>query len=193
MNLRRVAAPVLLVALALTLTACDPGANGGPTPSATRTVTPSATPTPTAEPIDEPAPAAATCENIVSPDTIAYFAANGLVITPPSEFAAKLASEGQGLAAFFDAGGVLCQVGGGYEAYEIYGYAVLSETQYAPVVADFLRDGYVETFGDRGVEYRVPDGAEGLPRLCYFRPDAWSVCGNDDVRLGEIITTLGLS
>ena len=193
MNLRRVAAPVLLAALALTLTACDPGANGDPTPSTTRTVTPSATPTPTAEPTDEPAPAAATCENIVTPATIAGFTADGISITPPAEFAAKMTTEGNAIAAFFDAGGVLCQTGRGSGAFEIYGYAVLDNAQISTIASQFLSEGYEETVGDVGVQYEVPADTEGLPRLCYFRPDAWSVCGNDDVRLGEIITTLGLS
>jgi hypothetical protein len=191
MNLRRVAVPVLLVALALTLTACDPGANGGPTPSTTRTVTPSVTPTPTEVP--EPEPIAATCENIVTPATIAGFTADGISITPPAEFAAKVTSEGNAIAAFFDAGGVLCQTGRGSGAYEIYGYAVLDNAQISTIASQFLSEGYEETVGDVGVQYEVPADTEGLPRLCYFRPDAWSVCGNDDVRLGEIIATLGLS
>jgi hypothetical protein len=191
MSLRRIASPVLLLALAFALTACDPGANGtaSDTPAPTDTPTPSSTPTP--EPAD-PEPIVATCENIVSPATITGFASNGLVITPAADFAAKMSSEGNALAVFFDAGGVLCQVGNGLEAFEVYGYGVLNSAQISTLAGQFLADGYVETVGDVGVQYQVPDDMEGQPRLCYLRPDAFSICGGDDTRLQEIMATLGL-
>ncbi|CAN5378135.1 hypothetical protein BH09ACT4_BH09ACT4_19240 [soil metagenome] len=191
MSLRRIGTAALLVTLAFALSACDPGAGGTPPPTApaTPTITPEPTPTPT------PTPEALvpTCQNIVSPETIAGFTSDGISITPPADFAAKVSSEGSALSVFFDAGGVLCQTGAGLEANEIYGYAVIADGYLCPLEAEFLRDGYEETTVDLGIQYKVPDGAEGLPRLCYLRPGAFSICGNDDARLSEIMETLGLS
>ncbi|MEO5921847.1 MAG: hypothetical protein ABIQ01_11970 [Pseudolysinimonas sp.] len=184
------ASAAVLTALLLVLTACGPG-----TPEPTKTPKPSASPTASATPTPtpEPAPVAATCENIVSPATIAGFAAVGIQITPPADFHAKLASEGNAMAVFFDVGGVLCQTGQGFGAYEIYGYGILSAAQFAPVRNQFVSEGYMEVEGDSGVGYEVPSDMEGLPRYCYFRVDEFTVCGNDDVRVSEIMSTLGLS
>ncbi|HEV7742837.1 MAG TPA: hypothetical protein VGO65_10490 [Pseudolysinimonas sp.] len=191
MRLLRVTAPLAVVAV-LALSACDPG---GTTPSGTTTPEPTVSVAPAATPTSAPAdPAAApTCENIVSPSTVAEFTSAGIQITPPAEFAAKLASEGNAIAAFFDAGGVLCQTGAGLEANEIYGYAVFSDAQFAPVRSQFLADGYREVDGDVGVGYEVPDGMEGLPRFCYYRAGEFTICGNDDARVSEIEAILGLS
>lgn len=183
----RIVAPVLLIAV-LALTACGPGV---PTP--TETPAPVATPTPTPTPEPDPEPAAITCESIVSPETIAAFAADDIQITDPGDFAAKLDDEHNSLEVFFDAGGVLCQTGKGAGAFEIYGYAVLSQQQFSGLQSQFLDEGYIETFGDLGIQYEVPADTEGLPRICYFRPDAFTVCGNDGDRLVEIQDTLGLS
>ena len=191
MRLLRVTAPLAVLAV-LALSACDPGAG---TPSETPTPEPTVSVTPVETPTPEPAgPAAApTCENIVSPSSLAGFTSAGIEITPPSEFSAKLSSEGNALSAFFDAGGVLCQTGAGLEANEIYGYAVLSDSQFAPVRAQFIADGYMEVEGDVGVGYEVPDGVEGLPRYCYYRVAEFTICGNDDSRVSEIETILDLS
>ena len=113
-------------------------------------------------------------------------------ITPPAEFSAKLTSEGNALAAFFTAGGVLCQTGAGAGAYEIYGIAVLSDAQFAPVRAEFLSEGYQEVIGDVGVGYEVPADTEGLPRYCYYRAGEYTICGNDADRIEEIEAILGL-
>lgn len=176
--------------LALTLTACGPGSpdtSPSPTPEPT---TASATPTPTPTPTT--APVAYTCENIVSPGTIEGFASQGISITPPAEFSAKLTNEGNALAAFFTAGGVLCQTGAGAGAYEIYGIAVLGDAQFAPVRAQFLAEGYQEVFGDVGVGYEIPGDTEGLPRYCYYRAGEYTICGNDADRIEEIEAILGL-
>jgi hypothetical protein len=191
MRLSRVVAPVLLTAV-LALTACGPGTPTHiETPAPVVTVTPTPTPTPT--PAPDPEPAAITCESIVSPETIAGFAADDIQITPPGDFAAKLDDEHNSLEVFFDAGGVLCQTGKGSGAFEIYGYAVLSQQEFSGLQSQFLDEGYIETFGDLGIQYEVPADTEGLPRICYFRPDAFTVCGNDGDRLVEIQDTLGLT
>ncbi len=190
--MRRIHLAAALAALTvLALTACGLGT---PTPSDTPTpeTTASGTPTPTPTPTPDPEPVAATCENIVSPATIAGFAASGVSITPAEEFHAKLVSEGNALAAIFDAGGVVCQTGAGAGAYEIYAYAVMSIAQFDPLRVQFLADGMIEEDTDAGVLYHVPNDMEGLPRICYFRPDAYLVCGNVGERLDEIVTTLGL-
>lgn len=190
MRLRRIVSPVIVIAVALALAACGLGGDPDATPSTTPTTTPSVTPTPT--PTPEPEPVVATCENIVSPATIAGFAADGVSITPAAEFHAKMVSEGNALATIFDAGGVVCQTGAGAGAYEIYAYAVMSNAQFDPLRAQFLTDGMIEEVTDAGVLYTVPNDMEGLPRICYFRPDAYLVCGNVGERLDEIVTTLGL-
>jgi hypothetical protein len=188
MKLAALAVPALLI---LTLTACGPGTpatSPSPTPEPT---TASATPTPTPTPTT--APVAYTCENIVSPGTIEGFASQGISITPPADFSAKLTSEGNALAAFFTAGGVLCQTGAGAGAYEIYGIAVLTEAQFAPVRSQFLAEGYHEVIGDVGVGYELPGDTDGLPRFCYHRPGVYTICGNESDRIEEIEATLGLS
>src|SRR3954468_21211971 len=148
MRLTAIAVPA--VVLTLMLTACGPGTpeptkSPTPKPSASASAPPTPTPTPTAEAI------VYTCENIVSPGTIDGFASQGISITPPAEFSAKLTSEGNALAAFFTVGGVLCQTGAGAGAYEIYGIGVFSEAAFAPVRSQFVNEGYQEVFGDVGV------------------------------------------
>ncbi len=187
----RAAAAILLTLTAgLLLAGCGPTDPDAATPTSTpiTSATPSATPTPT----PEPSPAVLSCEGIVTPATIGGFASEGTLITPPAEFDAKLTAEGNALAVFFDAGGVVCQTGAGAGAFEIFAYAPLTEAQFAPVQAQFLAEGYSEQVTDAGLLYRVPDGQEGLPRVCYNRPDAFTVCGNDDDRVGEIVEVLGL-
>jgi hypothetical protein len=190
MRLLRVTAPAALLAV-LALSACGPGtptAGDTETPKPVETVTPSATPT--------PEPVALTCENIVSPATIAGFTSDDIGITPPAEFSAKLHDEGSELAVFFDAGGILCQTGRGSGAYEIYGYAVLSEAQFAPIRSQWLTPGpdggRIETIGDVGATYEIPGDQEGLPRICYVQIDVFTVCGNDGDRIDEIVDTLAL-
>lgn len=189
MRLAALVAPAVLLTFALT--ACGPG-----TPEPTKS--PSSKPTPnasaTATPTPTPAPAAIvyTCENIVSPGTIDGFASQGISITPPADFSAKLTSEGNALAAFFTAGGVLCQTGAGSGAFEIYGIAVLSDAQFAPVRSQFLSEGYQEVVGDVGVGYEIPGDTEGLPRYCYHRVNEYTICGNDGDRIEEVEAILGL-
>jgi hypothetical protein len=184
-----VSAAVLSV-LVLALTACGPGA---PKPSKTPSPEATVSATPTPEPTEaEPEPIVPTCENIVSASTLAGFTSQGVQITPPAEFAIKMANEGNALSAIFDAGGVVCQTGAGLGAFEIYAFGVLSAGQFAPLQSQFLADGMVEQVTDAGILYRVPDDTEGLPRVCYFRPDAFTVCGNDDARIDEIVGVLGL-
>jgi hypothetical protein len=188
----RVALPAALLMLA-TLSACGPGTpSAGDTESSkpTESVTPSAEPT--TEPDPEPAPVVLTCESIVSPATISGFDSQGIEITPEADFAAKLATEGNALKEFFDVGGLLCQTGKGAGAYEIYGYGVFSESQFAPVRAQFVADGYLEVFGDIGMGYEVPEDQEGLPRYCYHRVGEFTVCGNGAPRVEEIMAVLGL-
>lgn len=182
-------APVALV-FALAVSACGPGS---PTATETPTPTPSATTeTPTPEPTTA-APFVPTCENIVDPATISGFAAEGTLITPPAEFRAKMAAEGNALSSIFDAGGVVCQTGQGMGAFEIYAYGQLTTAEFAPLRAQFLADGVVETLAGVGVTYRVPSDMEGLPRVCYFEPGVVLVCGNDDDRIDEITAQVGLS
>ena len=192
MNRAAITGVTVLVALAA-LTACQPNADDTPSPKPPAASSAAPTPSETALAPD-PEPAAVGCETIVSAATFSGFASAGITITPEADFAAKLSSEGNPLAAFFTAGGVLCQLAGAgsQEASEIYGYAPLTAAQIAPIAASFIADGYVETDGDVGVQFQVPADAEGMPRLCYLRPDAFSICGNDDARLQEIMTTLGL-
>lgn len=187
----RAAAILLTLSAGLLLAGCGP-TEPGPASSTkpTATASPSATPTPT--PTAEPAPSALACESIVTAATIGGFTSEGTLITPPAEFDAKLTAEGNALAVFFDAGGVVCQTGAGAGAFEIFAYAPLTEAQFAPVQAQFLAEGYSEQVTDAGLLYRVPDGQEGLPRVCYNRPNAFTVCGNDDDRVAEIIEVLGL-
>jgi len=188
MRLAAFAAPAVLLVLALT--ACGPG-----TPTPTKSPSPeptTATATPTPTPTPEPAPAAYTCENIVNAATITGFASQGISITPPADFSAKMHNEGNAIAGFFDAGGVLCQTGSGSGSYEIYGIAVLSDAQFAPIRAQFIADGYMEVFGDIGVGYEVPGDMEGLPRFCYYRVNEFTVCGNDSARVEEIRAVTGV-
>jgi hypothetical protein len=187
MRLAAFVAPAVL--LTLVLTACGPGT---PEPTKSPTPKPSATATPTPTPTPTPEAVVYTCENIVSPGTIDGFASQGISITPPADFSAKLTNEGNALSAFFTAGGVLCQTGAGAGAYEIYGIAVLSDAQFAPVRSQFLNEGYQEVFGDVGVGYEIPADTEGLPRYCYYRVDEYTICGNDADRIEEIEAILGL-
>jgi hypothetical protein len=185
------ASAAVLTVLVVVLTACGPGTppkpSESPKPSATATATP--TPTPSADPEPE---VAITCETIVSPATIAGFAADGVSITPPADFRAKLINEGNALAAIFDAGGVVCQTGAGAGAFEIYAYGVMSSAQFAPLRSQFVADGHVEQVTDAGVVYTVPNDMEGLPRVCYFRADAFLACGNTNDRINEIVDILGV-
>jgi len=177
------------VLVLLALTACDPGTTP-PTesPKPVETLAPSETPTPTPDPVAE----APTCQNIISPAAYTAATSGFLSITDPGQFHDKLVSEGNPLSVFFDAGGILCQVGNSSEATDIYGYAVLSAAQFAPVRDSFVAEGYMEIEGDLGVGYEVPDGAEGQPRNCYFRVDEFTVCGTDD-SIVDVMDTLGLS
>ncbi|CAN5320644.1 hypothetical protein BH11ACT3_BH11ACT3_03620 [soil metagenome] len=190
-----VSAAIGAVLTILALTACGPtGSNptGSPSGSGSSTPTATSTPTPTAD-ADEPEPGVAiTCQTIVSPATISGFSSTGVSITDPAAFHTKLVNEGNPLAVFFDTGGVLCQTGAGAGAYEIYGYAPMSDGQWAAVKAGFLADGYVENVTDAGLTYDVPGDMEGLPRSCYYRPSAFAICGNDTARLIEISDALGL-
>ena len=189
--MRQLLAPAVLT-IAVALTACGPG-----TPVADESETPKPTvtaeaPTPTPTPDPDPEPAPVTCESIVTPATISGFASQGIGITPPAAFHDKLVNEGNDLALFFDAGGVVCQTGKGQGAYEIYAYGVLDSAQVATLGGSFVSEGYDEIVGDVGLQYTVPGDMEGLPRTCYLRPGAFSVCGNDDDRIAEIIGVLGL-
>lgn len=185
------ASAAVLTVLVLALTACGPGTpkpTETPTPDASATAT--STPLPTEEP--EPEPVAISCETIVSAATIAGFAADGVSITPPADFHAKLVNEGNALDVIFDVGGVVCQTGAGAGAFEIYAYGVMSSAQFAPLRTQFLNEGFIEQVTDAGVLYNVPGDMEGLPRVCYFRADAFLACGNTNDRINEIVDTVGV-
>lgn len=193
MTSRLAAVPALAVLVVALLTGCGPGspdADDTTSPSPRETVVESESPTPTPTP---DAPAALTCESIVDPATYTALTTGGYGITDPDAFAAKLASEGNALAAFGTAGGILCQAGqANSEAIEIYGYAPLTAAQVSALGSQFTSEGYTEEVTDAGILYRVPADTAGLPRVCYARPDAFTICGEDDARLDEIVARLGL-
>lgn len=178
MSLRRIVSPVVLVALALALTACDPG--GGPEtakPTPTESVTPTATPTPEAE----PEPVAVTCENLLSTSLAAYSAQG---ISGPGDYADKLQSEGDPFYGFYSAGGVFCFVGE-MEADALYGWAPFDDASWEPIRASNLAEGWSEAVTDAGFLMRSP-----YPQplqVCYYRPGEYGACAVSDAVLDEII------
>ncbi len=176
MRLRRVVLPVVLVSLAIALTACDPGAPD-PTESPEPTVTPSTTPTPT----PEPEPVASTCENLLS-TSLADYSAIG--ISGPGAYADKLQDEGNAFYGFYAAGGVFCFVGE-MEAVALYGWAAFDDASWEPIRASNLSDGWTEEVTDAGFLMRSP-----FPdplQVCYYRPGEYGACAGSDALLDEII------
>ena len=181
---------VLAFGVVAALTGCDddpgddastPAAHGSPsTPTST---TPSATATPSAA-----TPQAATCENLVNATTLAAFSSGGKSITPPDAFSTKLHDEGNAYASFFDAGGVLCQVGaaGGLEASEMYGWAPFVEAAAIPLQASLTSEHWTVGAAGTGVLYSLAADADDVVHRCLFT-NAAMACANDDARLAEIL------
>ena len=168
---------LVMIPLLLALAACgssDPDAK--PTPTAT---TASATPTPT--PTAEPAPVAATCENLLSTSLGEY---SGIGISGPGAYADKLQSEGNPFYSFYSAGGVFCFVGE-IEAYALYGWAPFDDASWEPIRSTNLAEGWSEEVTDAGFLMRTP-----YPQplqVCYYRPNVYGACAVSDAVLDEII------
>jgi hypothetical protein len=176
MTLRRIASPVLLVALVAALTACGPG-----TPIPTDSPEPTATVTPSPTPAPEPEPEPVTCENLLS-TSLAEYSASG--ISGPGSYADKLRDEGNSFYAFYEAGGVFCFVGG-VEAAALYGWAPFDDASWETIRASITSEGWSEEVTDAGFLYRTTN-PEPL-QVCYYRPGEFGACAGSDAVLDEII------
>lgn len=180
------AAILLAASIALVATGCG---DDTPTPPTETPIAeaPSETPTPEA-----PAPFVATCETIVSQATLDGFVADDVTITPQDEFIAKMAGEGQTKYVTMDAaGGAVCQTGNSIRAYEIYGYAEVTNDESNAIATILYDEGFeVDTEGTSpGQWFKYPDDQEGVDRSWYFN-DGVVIVGGDKERIEEILATV---
>jgi len=142
------------------------------------------TPTPTPEPTLEPA----TCENIVTAESYTELTADGLSITPQDEFVAKMQNEGQVLAVFGENGGAICQVGGGFQATEIYGFAHFDDDQLGELNTYLAQNGFaeVEPADIDGLLYEVVSDSGNVDRFYLLAPSGDVIVGGTRDRINEI-------
>ena len=179
------AAALLAAGIALTATGCG---DETPTPPAKTPIAeaPSETPTPTAE---APEPFDPTCENIVTPTSWADLNSGETGITPQADFITKMKDEGQTKWVTLDAaGGAVCQVGNSINAFEIYGYAALTDSQSNEIATILYDEGFeVDTQGTSpGQWFAYPDDLEGIDRSWYFNTGV-VIFGRDKERVEEIL------
>ena len=191
MTTRAAAMAFLVAATATLLTGCGP--TGLPTSSPDTSTSSSATPTesvgatPSAAPTatTPSAPVAASCENLVSAASLADFSSRGLTITPPAAFSTKLHDEGSPLAGFFDAGGLLCQLGNGSESPEMYGWAPFAEAYAIPIQSSLAGEGWTVSATGGGALYSLAADADNNIHRCLFT-DTEMICAETDARLAEV-------
>jgi len=152
------------------------------------TTSPAPSATASATPTTSPPAGALTCESLIAPATLTAFTANGLTFTPLDEFSAKLHDEGNPAAAFFDAGGILCQVASpsSFHPVEVYGWAPFTESNSAAFRASLVAEGFAESATDAGLQYTLTTDVEGAYFECYFRFGDFGGCAYDIDRLQEI-------
>lgn len=179
---------VLAFGVVAALTGCDDKPSDKATSPAALASTPaSPTSTPSASPTAAP-PQAASCENLVDALTLAAFAGNGNLITPPATFSAKLHDEGNAYASFFDAGGVLCQVAasGAMEASEMYGWAPFVESHAVVLQSSLTAEGWTVSASSGGTLYSLNAEADDIVRRCLFT-NSEMACALTDARLAEVL------
>ena len=139
------AAIVLAASVALVATGCG---DETPTPPVETPIAeaPSETPTPTPEALE---PFDATCENIVTQETLDGFAANGVKIIDQQTFVDKMKDEGQKKWVELDAtGGTICWIGNDINAVQLYGYGFLTGDQANSIIEELYNEDYsVDTTG----------------------------------------------
>ena len=171
------------------LTGCgDDPSDSESTPAAGRTSTPTASATASPTPTPTAGPVAATCQNLVDPETLAGFTSHGLAITPSADFGAKMVAEGNYMAGFVSAGGLLCQVGrtGGVEASELYAWAPFVEADAIPVQSGLTSEGWSVAATPAGALYSLGPDNEQIIFRCLFN-DTEMACAVNDARLAEVL------
>ena len=173
---------ILAIGALLALAGCTGEPSAGPT---TPAGTVAATATATSSPTPSAAAAAATCENLIDAATLAGFSTNGVHITSPIEFAAKMRDESNALSGFADAGGVICQVGGDYNATEIYGWSPYVGTAATALQQDLVDQGWMPTSVSGGLLYSLPPNSDDVMDRCFFSVTEMA-CAFGDARLAEV-------
>lgn len=186
MTSRRAAAALLALMLTAPLLAgCDPRVPM-PTPTTTRTASPTPTATPTSTPDEEEpaqAPTAVTCESLLSTSLTTY-TTGGLSIVDEATTSTRLHNEGDPFALFFDAGGVVCVISTGSEAYGIYSWGPIKDPAWASIRSALLGEGWSEQVTDAGFELDAPE--PGPLSLCYYRPNQFAGCASTFALLDEV-------
>ncbi|MEO8262012.1 MAG: hypothetical protein ABI566_05520 [Pseudolysinimonas sp.] len=191
---RQIAAVLLAAGLLTTgLTGCMAGPPmpipTGTGASASASASPSASPTPTpTEEVgaDEPAQAPTapvTCESLVS-TSLTTFTTGGLSIVDEATTSARLHNEGDPFALFFDAGGAVCIVSTGYEAYGIYAWGPINDAAWGSIRAALFTEGWSEQITDAGVQLTAPE--PGPLSICYYRPNQFGGCASTLALLDEV-------
>jgi hypothetical protein len=139
------AAVVLAASIVFVVAGCG---DDTPTPPVETPVAeaPSETPTPTPEALE---PFDATCENIVTQETLDGFADNGVKIIDQQEFVDKMKGEGQEKWVELDAaGGTICWIANDINAVQLYGYGFLTGDQANSIIDKLYDEGFsVDTTG----------------------------------------------
>jgi hypothetical protein len=173
---------IVVIGVLGALAGCTGVPSAGPT---TRAATTAASATPTASATPSSAAAPATCENLIDAATLEGFSTSGLHITPPIEFAGKMRDENNALSGFADAGGVVCQVGGDYNATEIYGWSPYVATVATALQQQLVDQGWVPTSVSGGLLYSLPPNSDDVMNRCFVSVTEMS-CAFGDARLAEV-------
>jgi hypothetical protein len=90
-------------------------------------------------------------------------------------------------AAFFDVGGVLCDVIDGEKTpVEWYGWAPFTKENSADFRAALVSAGWIETATSTGDVYNLDPLSSGVVFTCVFNYGIGSACGYDQPRIDEI-------
>jgi len=158
--MRIVLIPLLVLALAGCADANAPEESSAPAETSAPSTTPSEAPATSAPPTEQPAePEAATCENLLDPETVKKGEAEGGSI---SEFTAEEAEDGGALKKFIEYGGVACRFGVDQtDSPVLYAYGPITAEQ-AKNQKAHLDKGEIEsgTNENGGTYYGAPDDSE---------------------------------
>lgn len=164
--IRRVA--ILVSGVVMGLTSCTTPAAPTPTPSPTST------------------PNAVSCTSILEKQSLDELVDSGLDLADQAVFSAQLDADNDPFAAFFDAGGVLCDVVDGTTPVEWYGWAPFTKEDSADFRAALVSAGWTETLTGTGADYNLDPLRDGVVFACSFNYGVGSACGYDQPRLDEI-------
>ncbi|MEO5535216.1 MAG: hypothetical protein ABIR17_08810 [Pseudolysinimonas sp.] len=159
---------ILVGGVVMGLTSCS--ASGAPAP----------TPSPTAS------SGAVSCTSILQKQSLDELVDSGLDLADPAAFSADLHAQKDPFAAFFDVGGVLCEVVDGTTPVEWYGWAPFTKENSADFRAALVSAGWTETPTASGADYALDPLSTGVVFACSFDYSGGAACGYDQPRLDEI-------